>query len=78
MVSEKLSAVLFLCKEKWAQLLSLVWCEVAEFFHVDTERKQKLLLKVDDDEMIVVEDFAERMKLLKTSSDIVRHWLRLC
>ena len=72
MVCEQLAAVFLLSNEQRGQLESLGRCEVPDSLHVDPEREEELLLEFDDDEVSVVEDFAEIMKLLETGSYVVR------
>ena len=74
MVCEQLAAVFLLSNEQRGQLESLGRCEVPDSLHVDPEREEELLLEFDDDEVSVVEDFAEIMELLEAGPNVV--WLR--
>ena len=51
--------------------------EISDFLHVDAEVEQELLLEIDNDDMIVMENLAEIMKLLKTCSNVVWNWSSL-
>ena len=78
MIGQQLAAVLLLSHEQGTQLLSLFGTQIPDLLHIDTEGEQKLLLEVNDDDVIVMQDSAEVMELLKTCADVVRPWLGFC
>ena len=75
MIGQQLATVFLLSHEQGTQLLSLLRTQVPDFLHIDTEGEQKLLLEVDDDDVVVMQDSAEVMELLKTCANVIRPWL---
>ena len=78
MITQELATIFLLSHEQRRQLLSLVRRKVSHFLHVDAEGEEELLFEIDNNDMIVVKNLAEIMKLLKTSSNVIRRGFGIC